>query len=196
MPARKAAVDKPPGKRVRPAGTCSMMPSLDTTALVILPPDAVRPLVVERGAEEKHYRETLAGDVKRAVNRGSSANVEMWSPDIAYALPKNTQAITFPEYEEAGMRARADAPPCRLGRLCQGRTLSSLLPHPCGTFVLPLFTAHTGATFSGLCILCLRLAWTRDVIEGRPWQPMKDMQPFAVSKLRYGEHGDVCIKYV
>lgn len=191
MPARRAAAGTGT-KRARPGGapvTGSVAPSLDVTKTVVAPEAAAADMGLGREAEERHYRETLAGDVKRAMGRGTSTNTDVWSPWIAYAIPKTTHEPCFKEYEESFMQPRPEFPPCRLGRLCQGHTLTTLLPAPCGGFTLPVFKTLKGTTFSGLCVLCLKVAWTRDVHEGRAWQPVKGMRPFKLTELEYGAYG-------
>lgn len=168
------------------AVSVSSTPSMDATRMGFVFPEEPGDSDPAADVAEKQLCETLAGDLQRSYKQGSSATVDLWSPRFAFLPPQCARAPEphLPEYELAFMGPAGDRAPCRLGRLCQGHLLATLMPGR--GFTLPVYVSPAGRTYAALCILCLRLAVT---VAERPHAELANLRPFCVRELEYFEGG-------
>jgi len=131
---------------------------------------------------------SLSGDIIRVSNRGARGIVECWDPDIiVFPALSDPAPDTWPrEYELAWMRpCGPDEPACAQGPFCQGFQLATVLPPPqSGCFALPVFVSPAQKSYWGACILCARLAHTRNGAQARPWAHDR---PFRITELEYSD---------
>jgi hypothetical protein len=158
--------------------------------MALAPPVAVVPNVPagQNEVSEQQLRETLAGDVQRAVKLGESPNVGMWTPRLPFVPPQRAPVPYNRGYATIMMLPLPDLPRCRLGGFCQGHLLATVLPSPRGGYTLPKYVAQDGRGFADLCVVCLQLAAT----VARPWG-FGDWPRFRITAFAYG---DESLKYV
>lgn len=168
-------------------------PSLDRKVMMEVS-SSVPPLTDMLSVETiaRQAKETLAGDIHRLVKQGISPNVDVWTPFLVHLPPFDTpdhllEKIT-PFYESLFMVAGQGENLCRMGFLCQGQLMAGLHKNAIG-FTLVRFETPKKRRFTDLCVICLRLAVTRNRLEGRPHVVYTGMRPFHVCNFKYERNG-------